>query len=199
MALGEIYVIKMHTLMFAEEMLNVFCYEQSMSDGTPGAPKLNVAFDSVVLLEWINTVHTSIDITALETFAIANPVDFDSVTPTNSQGTRPFVGGNRAPSWVAFSYKSNRAGAGTRSSYKRFAGILDEDVNANSLDSSFEGLAAVANLQDRLGNSIAFDGGNAFVPVQTKSGWIVGFPPVKNFNITSWQNALLSSQVSRKP
>ena len=103
--------------------------------------------------------------------------------------------------WVAFEYTSNRDGAGSRRSHKRFAGLAEADTDNNALSASFLAITEVTNLRNAMAQTI--DDGQtvptAFVPVQVKAGWKAGFAPTVNFEITSWQDPRLSSQVSRKP
>lgn len=199
MAVGDIYVLKMNQELFTQAMLNVFYYEQTTKLGSDDAANLNEAFNAFILQEWQGCVGNGVTIPFIEAFAIANPSDFNQVTPAINTGLRTAPSDQRSPGWIAFSYRSNRNGAGTRSSYKRFGGIFDTDMNANVLDSLFLAIPSVGALQISLGNPVTSIAGDVYKPVQVKSGWQLGFPPIKNFDITSWFTASLSSQVSRKP
>lgn len=198
MADGEVYIIKMFGTVTAEDFLNVFYYRQEAGPNIQSATDLFNEFDSVVLSEWVGCVHDDTSVNVLEVFAIDTPSDFFSTTPTNSQGLRNWTGDERSPTFLAFSYKSNRKGAGTRSSYKRFAGLLEGDINANQLTATFLGLTPVQDLQQVMADVLVSAGGTPFQPVQVKSGWVLGAAPVVNFDITAWNVPTLTSQVSRK-
>jgi hypothetical protein len=199
MSVGDIYVVKQHSTMFVESMLNVYFFRQQSQVGGEGAEGLFEGVDAAIMANWIDCVHTQITTTNLEIFAILNPTDFFDATPDNSVGTRTVANIDREPSWVAFSFKSNRAGAGSRSSFKRYAGLQNADISGQLLDTTFVELAAVEALQAALGNAVASVAGSTFVPIQVASGWKVDVSVTENFLLTDWQSATLTSQVSRKP
>lgn len=199
MGLGTFYCLKMFGTLYAQNTLNVFFYEQA-SSGTPSdAEGLFEAFDEDVLNHWTGSVLNQTDIIRVEVFAPSDPSDFFDGVPVNNQGLRAAPAGERSPSYAAFGFRSNRAGPGTRASYKRFCGLAEEDMDANSLQPSFTGLAAVVALQAALGTVISqAPTGALYKPIQVQHPVPLGFPPVKNFDITTWGTAYLTSQVSRR-
>lgn len=201
MAIGDIYCIKMFQSYFTQECLNVFTYRQTgvALPGLSDAAGLFEAFDLDVLSDWIGMVSTSISIPEMEVFQIADSSDNHIATPTNDTGIRALADNLRAPSWVAAGFKSNRVGTGSRSSFKRFAGIGEIDINDNVLANSFITLAATVALKASMAAVIEAAGGSEYQPIQVKSGWVLDTPPVENFEITSWVDPKLTSQVSRKP
>ncbi len=199
MAVGDIYVVKMFQEQFLESILNVFYYRQLTQIASENANGLFEGFDAAILANWAGCVIASISVINLEIFQPLVPTDFIDGVPTNNVGLRPDISLDRLPTFIAFSYKSNRFGAGSRASFKRFAGLEEADINANSMSPAFLALAPVIALQAALGNAVASVAGSTYVPIQVKSGWKVGFAPVENFILTTWAVPTLSSQVSRKP
>ena len=195
---GEVYVLKAFQSLGGINILNVYYYRLVSGSAPDPAEELFTAFDGGLLDEFIDCVSENLSINNVEIFEIATPTEFFSAEPTNNQGTRTDTVANRMPTFNAFSYKTNRAGAGTRSSYKRYCGLLEEDVGGNALSASFKALAAVVALQSAIGDNLISSGGNEYEPVQVKSGWSIGVTPVVNFVIEQVQPATLSSQVSRK-
>ncbi len=201
MATGDVYVVKMFQTYFTQACLNVFFYRQGF-DAAPAvsdAQGLFEAFDEEVLSQWKGMVSTSMSIVNMEVTNILSPTDSFFGTPVNNVGTRALGDNLRAPSWIAASFKSNRAGSGSRSSFKRFAGIGEIDIDDNVIAPSFVSILSVQNLKQVMGDFIDSTGGSAYDPVQVKSGWRLGFLPVINFNINTWADPTLTSQVSRKP
>lgn len=200
MAIGDIYQLKMKQLYFTQDILNVFYYRQTV-EGTPTpsfSTQLFQGFDLNVLSVWQGAFSTSITIPEVEVINLPTPSDSFLGTPANNVGTRAIGDNLRAPSWIAAGFKSNRAGAGTRSSFKRFAGLAEIDIDDNVISPAFITLAA--GLQAAMGDIIPTPQASVFEPVQVKSATvIVGFQPVFNFVITDWLAAVLTSQVSRKP
>lgn len=199
MTIGEHYSVKLFGDYLGEAFLNTFAYRQTAGIATNSAQQLSTQFDSSVLFDLADSVGDQTNYTRLEVFAIETPSDYSDVVPANSTGTRVFSGGTLSPSWVAFGFRSNRAGAGTRASYKRFCGLGEVDVTENSLASTFISRASVIALRAALSQTLAFVGGNTWVPVQLLSGWTPGSSPTENFGIIDYGIAYLTSQVSRRP
>jgi len=201
MATGDIYAVLMKQVYFTVDILNVWFYRQSF-DASPAlsdAEGLFDAFDTDILANWDGMVNASISIPELEVFRIADPSDNFIGTPTNNVGTRPATDNLRAPSWVAAGFKSNRVGTGTRSSFKRFAGLMESDIDDNVISPTFIAIAAVQALKTAMSVFVSATGGSTYLPIQVKSGWILGLPPTENFVISNWLDPKLTSQVSRKP
>lgn len=202
MALNDIYVLKMFQEEYSQVILNQFFYRQTTTDGdVGGADSLFAAFDGTILTQWEACVVEQITVSNVETFVIATPDIYKDGAPFNDAGQRVVDDALVLPTWVAFEYTSNRDGAGSRRSHKRFAGLADADVDNNALSAAFLAITEVTNLKNALAQTID-DGetvSTAFVPVQVASGWVTGEAPTVNFDIVAWQDARLSSQVSRKP
>jgi hypothetical protein len=194
---GDGYVIKVQSVLLAIDCLNVFYYQQAGGTGDK-AEDLFDEFDVTVLGDLVGCVVNDFDIQAVEVFSINNPDDFHSGSPVNNTGLRTFTGNERQAAWACFGYKSNRAGAGSRSSYKRFCGLLENDSNGGGLSSAFLALTPVDDLQNSMADALLLPAGTAMVPVQVKSGWLVGSAPTINFDISSWQTPIYTTQVSRK-
>lgn len=199
MAVGDVYAVKMHTEFLLQAMLNVFYYRTQVQVAAEGATELFAEFDADVLSDWDGTVIDGVTLPLLEVFKIADPFDFFSAVPVNNQGLRADIATERLPSWVTFSYKSNRAGPGSRSSYKRFTGMTEDDQQANVLSPAFLALAPVLALQSSLAADLTSPAGSIWEPVQVAGGWVLGSLPTVNFAIDNWLIPTLSSQTSRKP
>ena len=194
------YCVKMFQTLYSQQLLNVFFYRQTVTGSPSDALGLFQAFDEDVLSDFVGCVLDQLDIIRVEVFSPEDPTDFHDGTPTNDQGTRTAAAGNRSPSYLAFGFRSNRAGPGTRASFKRFGGLQEPDIDANSLATGFTTLAAVVALQAAMAQSITSGGsGGIYVPIQVKHPVPLGLPVVENFLITSWGVAFATSQVSRKP
>ena len=198
MAVGDIYVVKQKASYLAQQILNVYYFEQTTEVGDTDAFALWEAFDNDILTNLVPLVSDNYFVTSVEVFQIAEPEDFFEQAPTTNQGLRVIAVNDLMPSYVAFRYRSNRAGAGSRRSYKRFAGIGDADVNANGLSGTFLGLPNISLLADALGSAISAGAQSVYTPIQVKSGWVLGFAPIKNFVITNFELPVLTSQVSRR-
>ncbi len=200
MAVGDVYCLKMFQTLYLQNVLNVFFYRQTLPGTPDDAEGLFRAFDEDVLSDFVNCVLNQLDIIRLEVFDPSNPTDFFDGSPVNNVGTRVAAAGNRSPSYLSFGFRSNRAGPGTRASFKRFAGLQELDIDANSLQPSFTTLPAVIDLTAALGVAITQGGAGAvYQPVQVKHPVPLGIPVIENFEITSWSVPFATSQVSRKP
>ena len=199
MAVDDVYVIKMKQIANAQEMLNQFFYAVSVDEGSDGAKELFDEFNTDILADWVDCVQDDQKVTSLEVFNIGVPTKFWEALPTNNTGTRAATNATRVPTWTSFGYRSNRNGAGTRRSYKRFAGLLEVDIDYNTLSAAFLAIPEVDALRNTLGTKLVGVSGGEFLPVQISAGWVPGVTPVINFGLTSWQDPVLTSQVSRKP
>lgn len=199
MAVGDVYLLKMFQDFFSVKCLNVFAYQQQNAAAETDALGCFTAFDQSILINWKSSVVSQVTIPNVEVFQIASPSDFKDGAPVNNAGTRAAVLADLMPAFVAASYRSNRNGAGSRRTYKRFTGLKDVDVDNNALSVAFLALPGVIALLAALPLPIANATGSTYVPVQLKSDWVLGAAPTINFPITSYSQPTLSSQVSRKP
>lgn len=198
MTVGDHFVVKLFGDLISQEFLNVFTYRQTAGSAPLPADDLGSMIDTSIVARLANCIGTYVGLNRIETFGIENPSDYDDRAPTDINGNRSFATENVPPSYTAFGYRSNRAGAGTRSSYKRFCGLGETDVTGNTLAASFLVLEAAAGLQDILSSALIHASGNVFQPVQLRSGWVLGTPPIENFTILAYGVPYLTSQVSRR-
>lgn len=198
-AVGDVYIIKQKQISGGQDILNQYFYEMTTVGDADGANELFNTFDDDVLSLLIDCVQDDMKTLALEIFNIQFPTEFREALPDNNTGTRVATAATRVPTYLAFSYRSNRNGPGTRRSYKRFAGLLEADIDTNVLSSSFLAIPEVDTLRNILGLALTGSGGGVWRQVQVKSDWVAGFAPTVNFNTGSWQDPVLTSQVSRKP
>lgn len=199
MAAGQCYAVRVFGDYLDQEFVNVYAYQQTIAITGNAANELTNGIDNHILFPLTGCVGDDTHYTRIEAFAIENPSDYDEKTPGNDSGNRAFTASARAPSYLAFGLRSNRGGAGTRASYKRFCGIGETDMEANFLEAAFLAIPSVEDLQVNLGTTIVSAGGDEFVPVQVKSGWELGIAPILNFLITAYGIPYLTSQVSRRP
>ncbi len=199
MAVNDIYVVKQFGQYLGQQCLNTYFYRQVTVLGDTDAFGLWEAMDSAILSELVGCVVTGYTVDQVEVYQILSPTDYYTGTPSNSVGLRSAVASSLAPSSQAFSYRSNRAGAGTRRSYKRYSGMVDTDADGNGLAVAFTSLAPVTNLQAALGAVISAGAQSTYEPVQVAASWVAGLLVTVNFTIASWDAATLTTQTSRKP
>lgn len=199
MAINDIYQVKVFQTYLSQNVLNVYFYRQITTGSPDNAEGLFEAVDAQILSEQMQIMNNSYDVPAMEVFQPAVPTDFFTARPTNDTGLRVVAGGDRSPAFVAFGYRSNRAGPGTRSSFKRYAGMIDQDMDGNLLNPGFTSLPQVIALQAALGADID-DGasGALYEPVQVKHPVLLNVEPTVNLDIDSWFDPYLTSQVSRR-
>lgn len=199
MAIGTVYCLKMFQTLYLQNVLNVFFYRQTTSGVPEGAEGLFEVFDERILSVFVETVIDQLDIIRLEVFDPEVPSDFFDGAPVNNQGIRSAGAGQRESSYSCFGFRSNRAGPGTRASFKRFSGLTELDTDANALVSGFTTDSDVIELQQRLGDAESITNSPAYQPVQVKHPVPLGVPVIENFDITNFGVPFLTSQVSRKP
>lgn len=198
MAANEVYYIKVFSRLLGQAILNTYAYKQVTGVAALNAAQLHNLFNSFVQPHVRGIAPDTMDIDNVEVFSINNPTDFHDGPPSNTTGARAILPADMLPSYTAFGFRSNRAGAGTRSSYKRYAGMGEGDVDGNDLSAAFKIIPSVVSLTVALGTGFVGGAGEIFDPVQIKSGWLLGVPPVVNFFITSYAVPYLTSQVSRR-
>lgn len=198
MTVGDVYTLRLKSTALGQECVNVFYYRTTVDAGGASAANLVGIWDDFVQ-QWVaGSVGDYVAFNEIEAFAINNPVDFVSTIPPFPTGSRAIGVASQSPTYAAFGMRSNRAGAGSRSSYKRISGLGEGDMEGNSLTALFLGIPAVVNLQANMAALLAGAGGNFYEPVQVKSGWTLGVAPIVNFVITNWGIPYLTSQVSRR-
>lgn len=196
MAVGDIYYLKLRQLYLGEDCLNVFYFRETVS-GTAlnDAAALAETWDAQILPDLALCQSEDVAYLDIETAVIANPTVFYNHIPTTTAGDRTTLT-DTAPSWMCASLRFNRNGPGSRYAYKRFTGLLVEDINENQLVSGTATLFTT-NCQSMRNPISGF--GFTWVPIQVKSGWKLNTVPVENFVINTLLGARLGSQNSRKP
>lgn len=198
MAINEVYLLKVFAQFLGQQVLNTYGYQQTAGGTSNPAASLTSIFDAVVQSIVTGIAPDTMTFSRVEAFSIANPSDYSDRAPAFATGVRAILPANLQPSYVSFGLRSNRAGAGSRASYKRYAGMGDGDMDGNDLTAAFLGIPSVVSLPGILATTLVHATGDTFKPVQIKSGWTLGFAPVVNFLITSWAIPYLTSQVSRR-
>lgn len=198
MAINEHYSLKLFGTVLGQAFLNTFAYRQFADVGGNYADDLASIFDTFILTHLAGAVGTYVGFDRIEAFSIEDPGDFKDRSPNQATGLRAIATTGQPPSYTAFGTRSNRAGAGSRASYKRFVGMAEDDSDGNTLTATFLALAAVVSLIANLGDPLVHVSGNSWVPVQLKAGWLLGVPPIENFVINAYGIPYLTSQVSRR-
>lgn len=195
MATGDCYAVKLYQEFLSQECLNIWTYEQ-IAGGANMAVGLWTNFQILVLPAIAALQSDDVVYTNLEVFNIEFGSDYKDGQPTPAAGERDPLGSNGS-SLLAFGFRSNRDGYGSRRSFKRFTGALEADLAGNVWNSTAQAL--MADVADAMELTITY-GSAQFKPIQLRSGWAPGVTPTKNFDIIDW--ALMpnvTTQNSRKP
>lgn len=194
MAIGDIWQTRLEYTYLGEKCVNVFNWRQA--DGDPALTAGNVleAFQVQCLSAIADIMDDSVVYNRILCVNMNTPSNnAEENTPTPSTGG--LADKTPAPAFIAVSYRSNRAGFGTRYSYKRFAGMVLEHFDGDQWTTAAMTLfATVTPFLDAISYL-----GTDLIACQVKSGWHIGIAPVHNFDCTSWTaQTNLSTQVSRK-
>lgn len=140
-----------------KEVLNTFWYRENAGLNTK-ADLLGGLFNAqiqplIAAVQNTGVSHTNIRVTPI----FGAGIEFN-VAPTAPAGTIP---GDQMPSFLAASIRLNRSDRTLRNGWKRFAGLLEQEVGAQSFSGGF------VTLLTTLGTAIAADlagGGDLFHP-----------------------------------
>lgn len=148
MALGDIYQIKLNQRFGGTDMLNVFYYVSN--DATIDANSLGQPFFNVIVLNLVPWVYQGVDYVGAEIENLFDPVDFGGYTFA-TQGQKA---GNVLPNFVAMSYRMDRQRRDMRHGYKRFFGLIEEQVTGNGLNPSDASYQAILDMAGYLGDNL---------------------------------------------
>lgn len=198
MTIGEHYFVRLFGTVIGQQFLNTFAYRHISGPGSDVAEDLVDQVNNQIVAALAQCTGTYNDFDRLEGFSIETPTDYFDRVPLPLQGSRTILTAQMPPSYTAFGFRSSRAGAGSRSSYKRFCGLSEDDSDANDLTATFLALVVTSGLKQKLEEVLTGLAGNIFQPVQLKSGWTLGVPPIENYAIVQYGLPYLTSQVSRR-
>lgn len=190
-----LYVVKLFQVADTEEMLNVFWYIDLAFSNTKSL-QLATLFNANVLPDISNIQHTAITYTNLQVQAIFGTAIEVNFNPSPSNGS---VAGTRMNNAYSASIRLNRGTTETRSGWKRFSGLVEENVNTNSFTGPY------LNLLDTLAQQLRAnldDGANIFQPVIIRRPGTAGNPPNTNYIFNQMSGATAvdrpTTQNSRK-
>lgn len=164
-----LYRVRLFSIADSQEMLNVFYYREN-TGSTGYDVQLWSAFDASVLPAIANIQHTAITYTNL---VVDEPTTISteySATPTTTVGT---VAGSRMNNAYAASIRLFRQTKELRSGWKRFSGLVEENVNTNSLVGAYVTLLNTA--ATAIAGNIAF-GGRTYIPILARPPGVAGNP-----------------------
>ena len=153
-----LYQVNLTTVADSEQMLNVFWYFH-IAGTDIAAAGLWAAFDNLVVPDIADIMATGISITDLLVKPIFGTGIEVAGAPTVTAGT---VAGARMNNAYAVSFRYLRGTNETRSGWKRFSGLVEENVNTNSFTAGY--LTLCDTLANRLANPIS-SGAATFNPV----------------------------------
>jgi len=158
MTVGAVYQVKMYTGgSTANEVLNVFHYEQTVGADT-AASALFVAFRDEVVANLAPIISNTLEITTVSVASLPNPTDFYT-DYVYEPGTRVTDMSTAFLAW-GFQYLSARSDA--RSGSKRFCGVAEGDQSNGQ--PSVNALILLTLLGSKLAATIS-SGGKSFKPV----------------------------------
>lgn len=130
LALNDVCMITDHQTLFEQDLVNVYFYQVVELLGTVTELEVANAFAVEVIPNIQNVQTTDLRHVRLSVDNITDKVGF-AENPTGADG---FVLPPTLPSYVAASYRLNRATKVTRPGYKRIAGIAELAVIDNAYD-----------------------------------------------------------------
>lgn len=181
------------------ECKNVFYYQQTDANPT-GAEQLNLAFAVEIYPKVRAVAPTFIDFNLQEVVNVRLPTDYYVGNYAGAAGLRDVPDAERAPSFLALQYVSDRLQPGTRSARKRFPFLYETDINGNTVIAATSGSAPVLELGVVMSAPIS-NGGRTFRPVVVKRPVKLGTLPTVQYIIPNngYKVSLkVSTQNSRK-
>lgn len=195
MAVNDVVMLRLDGDYKGQNWSNVFYYRQTAAGCANEAQALWNAFNGNPMTQITDFMNSEVNIVSLLSVIVRAPNVYYQAAPTITEGQR--VGTSEpAPSYIAGSVRFNRNGPGSRYSYKRFVGALEEDYDGNTTET------AAANLLFDIGGALDVaisNGGCTYEPVQVESGWVYYTQPTVNFVINETLSARITTQNSRKP
>lgn len=194
MAVNDVIMLRLDGDYQGQNWSNVFFYRQTAAGCANEAQALWNAFNGTPMTEITDFMNDEVNVTSLLSVIIRAPNVYYQATPTRTAGQRAGTS-QPAPSYMAGSIRFNRNGPGSRYSYKRFVGVLEEDFSGNATESA--AIALLNAIGDALVVSIS-NGGCTYEPVQVASGWTYYTQPTVNHVINENLAARVTTQNSRK-
>jgi len=133
MAINDIYQVVLSGTYLSESWSNVFWFIQQSGPSSLAAANLADSFEFQDLPNIADFMNDSVGIDSLSVINYNDPLDSVLVAPTITDGARTGTS-DPAPSFLSGTIRFTRNGPGTRYPYKRFVGLLEEDINGNNLE-----------------------------------------------------------------
>lgn len=151
MAQNDLYKLRMvaRDTTFGQEVQNIFWYKQVSVTGN--AESLAKGWYEDVLPDIQAIVHSHIDFDLAEAINVDTPTDFYNQLMGATYGGRT---GAELPPWFCHGYRLARSSRESRHGYKRFAGVVEEDVSGVTYAAGIA--AAVAALGVQLKTNIVY-------------------------------------------
>lgn len=143
MAIGDIWELTLRGSLFSQEILNVFHYEETTG--------LGVDVDGSDVASWFwdtcgdalkTLVSSQVTYSQVDALQVTGGVGIGSFVISSGAGGGA---GDCLPSFIAYSFRYNRASQASRHGYKRFAGVLEGVGSGNSYSPDAPTLAATIN------------------------------------------------------
>lgn len=179
------------------QVIQVFHYRLvSGSNLTTAAVTLTDLMESVVWAAVKKLLNVEYTLQTIYAVNWPNPDDFD-IRAVGETGDNSTAGAAALPSWMTVAFRYNRKSAAGRHGYKRFAGILDQQVQGNAwtgnaADTDDVEAALVALLEEGGGSE------NVYSPLIANRGFPLGTNPTGYVPEVCELNGV-STQLSRKP
>lgn len=180
MALNDVYQIKLTGTYQGITWNNVWWYRQLAGAATT-ATALGPAWQTGVHANLAAFQNDEVDYTQLSVINYRLPSDSILSTPTITAGARAGTS-NPAPTFLSASIRWNRNGPGTRYSYTRLVGLLEEDFSANALEAA--AVALLTTAANSMTNTL-ISGANQWQRVQVGGNPTLGVNPTVNFALTT--------------
>lgn len=163
MAANDLYLLTLFGELFGQQTVNTFTYYQVTDETAP------VTAAQVLADQWATDFITPTNVLRGPAISIAmsyksirvvnlfnDASDFyEKLLPANTNGTGT---GGAMPPFVSYAFRTAWLGSGVRRGQKRFAGVLEDEVNNGVLTSNV--INELEDLRAMLGDPIVASGGN---------------------------------------
>lgn len=178
---------------------NVFHYEITQTDGNATADELLAAFQNAVVAPLAAIQSTSVEYRTLTVDNLTDGLSFGERALFSVEGN---VGGPPHPTTVAFGFRLLRGSKLTRSGFKRFVGVVEDQTGGNVYQPAFLSGVELSAVIDALGQPVVSGAPGVDLSMRpvivgknrpTPLGFV--FQPVVGVEFQD----IVTTQVSRKP
>lgn len=161
-SVGDVYQVKLFQTLLNVDVLNVWYYIlETQGTGSNLASVLAGEFDTDIIPPLTEIQTTDLTYTQLEVVNLGLLTEFSATPGSGLSATNGVRGGQVLPAFFCASFRYQRAAIGQRYGYKRIAGIQDQDVDGDGIESgrttdyTAVATAFAAVLDDGAGNTWA--------------------------------------------